>query len=99
MGKRLSCALFLDVVKSGSFNIQSRDKATVDAHGMIYTLLLTYYYAFDYQRQLICHNRYYIQSSAWVSVRCSFLTERANARASQRGTSDRVRLPRFFVYS
>ena len=55
MGKRLSCALFLDVVKSGNFNIQSRDKATVDAHGMIYTLLLTYYYAFDYQRQLICH--------------------------------------------
>ena len=33
MGKRLSCALFLDVVKSGSFKIQSRDKATIDAHG------------------------------------------------------------------
>ena len=39
MGKRLSSALFLDVVKSGSFNIQSRDKATIDAHGMINTIL------------------------------------------------------------
>ena len=39
MGKRLSGALFLDVVKSGSFNVQSRDKATIDAHGMIYTIL------------------------------------------------------------
>lgn len=34
LGRRLSCALFLDRLKSGSFKIQSRNKATVDAHGM-----------------------------------------------------------------
>lgn len=34
MGRRLSDALFLDRLKSGSFKIQSRDKATVDAHGI-----------------------------------------------------------------
>lgn len=40
----------------------------------------------------------YINSSAWV-LRCSFLTGWANARASNRGTGDRVRLPRFFTYT
>ena len=34
LGKRLSDALFLDRLKSGSFEIQSRNKATIDAHGM-----------------------------------------------------------------
>ena len=33
MGKRLSCALILDRLKSGSFKIQSYNKATVDVHG------------------------------------------------------------------
>lgn len=35
MGRRLSDALFLDRLKSGSFEIQSRDKATIDAHGVL----------------------------------------------------------------
>lgn len=34
MGRRLSDALFPDRLESGSFKIQSWDKATVDAHGM-----------------------------------------------------------------
>ena len=39
------------------------------------------------------------QLSAWVSVRCSFLTGWAMREASRRRTSDKIRLLRFFVYS
>ena len=39
LGKRLSCALFLDVLKSGSFKLRSRDKATIDAHGWFVSVL------------------------------------------------------------
>lgn len=90
MGRRLSDALFLDRLESGSFKIQSWDKATVDAHGM--SLWISSIVGVPCHRvggKVHCGWWNVINTSAWVSVRCSFLTGWANARAPSGGTGDR----------
>ena len=52
LGKRLSSALFLDRLKSGSFIIQSRNKATIDAHGwFVYILHIVLLLIFKLRRK------------------------------------------------
>lgn len=76
--------------------------AMVDAHGMFYRhscihLFMQLLYMYVYNNYVCADGMwgYYINTSAWV-LRCSFLIEWANARASSVGTGDRVGLPRSF---